>query len=80
MSAIIDQMDKPNNRETDERKPRTEDDNADPRSESIDGDYYYDDSTGYEVYKDEDESAGDEPNRNRDEDKLTTEDTEKNEK
>ena len=54
-------MDKPNNREADERKPRTEDDNADPLSESIDGDYYYDDSTGYEVYQeDEAESADDE--------------------
>ena len=53
-------MDKPNNREADERKPRTEDDNSDS-SKSIDGDYYYDDSTGYEVYKeDEDESADDE--------------------
>jgi hypothetical protein len=77
MSAIIDQMDKPNNRDADDRDPRTANDNSD----SIDGDYYYDDSTGYEVYKeDEDESADDDPNRNRDEDKLTTDDTEKNEK
>jgi hypothetical protein len=61
MSAIIDQMDKPNNREADEREPRTEDDNSDPHSESVGGSYYYDDATGYEVYKeDEDESADDE--------------------
>jgi hypothetical protein len=74
-------MDKPNNREAGERPRRAEDDNSDSLSESIDGDYYYDDSTGYEVYEeDEDESADDEPNRNRDEDKLTTEDPEKNEK
>ena len=54
-------MDKPNNREADEREPRTEDDNSDSLSESIRESYYYDDSTGYEVYKeDEDESADDE--------------------
>jgi hypothetical protein len=77
MSAIIDQMDKPNNREAGKPKPRPEDDNS--LSESVGGSYYYDDATGYEVYKeDEDESAPDD--RNRDEDKLTTEDTEKNEK
>ena len=59
MSAIIDQMDKPNNREADDREPRTEDDNSDSLSESIDGDYYYDDSTGYEVYKDNDDEPSD---------------------
>ena len=54
-------MDKPNNREADDREPRTEDDKSGALSESIDGAYYYDDSTGYEVYKeDEDESADDE--------------------
>ena len=54
-------MDKPNNREADDREPRTEDDNSGSLSESISGNYYYDDSTGYEVYKDEeDESAADE--------------------
>ena len=54
-------MDKPNNREADGRAPRTEDDNSDSVSESIDGSYYYDDATGYEVYKgDDDESADDE--------------------
>ena len=54
-------MDKPNNREGGERKPQTKDDKSDSLSESIDRDYYYDDSTGYEVYKeDEDESADDE--------------------
>ena len=53
-------MDKPNNREADDREPRTEDDKS-GSSKSIDGDYYYDDSTGYEVYKsDDDESADDE--------------------
>ena len=53
-------MDKPNNREA-EGKPRTEDDQSDSLSEPIDGDYYYDDATGYEVYEeDEDESADDE--------------------
>ena len=60
MSAIIDQMEKPNNREADDREPRTEDDDADSVSESVGGSYYYDDATGYEVYKDnEDESADD---------------------
>jgi hypothetical protein len=79
MSAIIDQMDKPNNREADDREPRVEDDNSDSLSESIDGRYYYDDATGYEVYKeDEDESA--DYDANRDENKLTTEDTEENKK
>ena len=54
-------MDKPNNREAGERPRRAEDDNSDSLSESIDGDYYYDDSTGYEVYKeDQDESQDDE--------------------
>ena len=52
-------MDKPNNREADDREPRTEDDNSDSLSESIDGDYYYDDSTGYEVYKDNDDEPSD---------------------
>ena len=61
MSAIIDQMDKPNNREADDREPRPEDDNSDSLSESIRESYYYDDSTGYEVYKDnDDESLDDE--------------------
>ncbi|HXI25976.1 MAG TPA: hypothetical protein VNG71_19125 [Pyrinomonadaceae bacterium] len=61
MSAIIDQMDKPNNREADNREPRTEDENSDSVSESIGGNYYYDDSTGYEVYQeDEDESPDEE--------------------
>ena len=61
MSAIIDQMDKPNNREAVDREPRPEDDNSDSLSESIGGSYYYDDSTGYEVYKsDDDESSDDE--------------------
>ena len=74
-------MDKPNNREADDRAPRTEDDQSDSVSESVGGSYYYDDATGYEVYKsDEDESAGDDLKRNRNEDELTTEDTEKNEK
>ena len=54
-------MDKPNNREADDREPRTQDDKADSLFESVGGTYYYDDSTGYEVYKeDEDESADDE--------------------
>jgi len=54
-------MDKPNNREADDREPRTEDDNSDSLSESIRESYYYDDSTGYEVYKDnDDESLDDE--------------------
>ena len=71
-------MDKPNNREADDRAPRTEDDSSDSVSESISGSYYYDDATGYEVYEedDEDESGGDDSNRNRDKDKLITEDTE----
>jgi hypothetical protein len=81
MSAIIDQMDKPNNREADDRAPRAEDEGSDSVSESVGGSYYYDDATGYEVYEgDDDESAGDDPNRNLDEDELTTEYTEKNEK
>ena len=64
MSAIIDQVDKPNNREADDREPLPEDDNSDSLSESIGGTYYYDDSTGYEVYKDnDDESADDESER-----------------
>ena len=64
MSAIIDQMDKPNNREAGERNPQTEDDKSNSLSESIDGDYYYDDATGYEVYQgDDDESANDESDR-----------------
>ena len=54
-------MDKPNNREAYDREPRSEDDNSDSPSESIGEGYYYDDSTGYEVYKDnDDESADDE--------------------
>ena len=52
-------MDKPNNREADDREPQTEDDNADRLSESIDGNYYYDDATGYEVYKEEEEESAD---------------------
>ena len=60
MSAIIDQMDKPNNREADDREPRPEDDNSDSLSESIRESYYYDDSTGYEVYKGDDEPSDDE--------------------
>ena len=59
MSAIIDQMDKPNNREADDREPRPEDDNSDSLSESIRESYYYDDSTGYEVYKDTDDESSD---------------------
>ena len=54
-------MDKPNNREANDREPRPEDDNSGSLSESIRESYYYDDSSGYEVYKeDEDESADDE--------------------
>ena len=52
-------MDKPNNREADDREPRSEGDNSDPLSESIGGSYYYDDSTGYEVYKDNDDEPSD---------------------
>jgi hypothetical protein len=74
-------MDKPNNREADDPEPCTEDDNSESPSESIDGRYYYDDATGYEVYEgDDDESVDDDPSGNRDEDRLTTEDTEKKEK
>jgi hypothetical protein len=81
MSAIIDQMDKPNNRDAADRDPRTEDDDSNSPSEPIRGSYYYDDSTGYEVYQeDEDEASDNDPRGNRDEDELTTEDTEKNDK
>ena len=53
-------MDKPNNRKADDREPHPADDNS--LSESDGGGYYYDDATGYELYKeDEDESADDEP-------------------
>lgn len=74
-------MDKPNNREPDDQRSHPKESESDSVSGSVGGSYYYDDSTGYEVYEDDqDEPAGDDPNRNRDEDKLTTEDTEKNEK
>ena len=54
-------MDKPNNREAYDREPRAEDDDSDPLSEPVSGTYYYDDSTGYEVYQgDDDESSDDE--------------------
>ena len=68
MSAIIDQMDKPNNREADDREPRPEDDNSDSLSESIGGTYYYDDSTGYEVYKDNDDEPSDDESDGAEED------------
>ena len=68
MSAIIDQMDKPNNREAVDREPRTEDDNSDSLSESIGGSYYYDDSTGYEVYKDNDDEPSDDESDGAEED------------
>ena len=60
-------MDKPNNREADEAKPRTEDDKS-GSSKSIDGDYYYDDSTGYEVYKDNDDEPSDDESDGAEED------------
>jgi hypothetical protein len=59
MSAIIDQMDKPNNREADDPEPRIENDDSDSLSEPSGGTYYYDDSTGYEVYKGEDDESSD---------------------
>ena len=61
-------MDKPNNREADDREPRNEDDNADSRSESIRESYYYDDSTGYEVYKDNDDESSDDESDGHEED------------
>ena len=68
MSAIIDQMDKPNNREADDREPRPEVDNSDSLSESIRESYYYDDSTGYEVYKDNDDESSDDESDGHEED------------
>jgi hypothetical protein len=65
---MIDQMDKSNNREADDRAPRTADDNSDSVSESIAGTYYYDDATGYEVYKDDDDESADEESDRPDED------------
>ena len=74
MWSMIDQMPGPDNRD-DRQSPSTQ---SEREPENVSGSYYYDDTTGYEVYEedDEDESAGDDSNRNRDEDKLTTEDTE----
>ena len=61
-------MDKPNNREANDREPRPEDDNSDSLSESIGGTYYYDDSTGYEVYKDNDDEPSDDESDGAEED------------
>ena len=61
-------MDKPNNREADDREPRPEVDNSDSLSESIRESYYYDDSTGYEVYKDNDDEPADDESDGHEED------------
>lgn len=57
MSAMIDQMDRANNHEGDNRQVPANEDISDSSTADVSGSYYYDDSTGYEAYEDDDEES-----------------------
>ena len=67
MSAMIDQMPGPDNR--DDRRSPSKRSEPEPAPENIGGSYYYDDATGYEVFRDEEDeepSSDDDANQRED--------------